>query len=524
MRIALLAWESKYSIAVGGLGEHVTELGAALCRRGHEVHVFTRIGDGQTGYDCIDGVHYHRCPFEPHPDFLVDNRRMCDSFIWHLAEAESYLNGPFDIVHGHDWLSVHALAQAKNRHGRPAVMTIHSTEYGRCGNQLCEGQSRRIREIEWEGTFVAERIICVSRALRDEVQALYSVPRDKTDVIYNGIDVRRFDTRINKRTARRRHAIGMDDPFVLFAGRMTRQKGPDILVEALPELLEHHPKAKFVFAGDGDLRSGLEQRATALGVAPATRFVGHRGGRDLVSLFKSADVVCVPSRNEPFGIVILEAWSARKPVVATLNGGPAEFVRHEDTGLTVTDDRRAIGRGVASVLSDRPMGRRMGRNGRREAESRFSWNIIAAATERVYQSVLDRRSDLRWQSDTQAEEVSGMARQRSGRAATTATKARPAPAKSKTAKTTAKSASKSTKSTRTTAKPIQTTRRSMPAADVVAQTPPTVEQIRQRAYEIYLARNCAPGDPVADWLQAEQELRDLRAAQAAPAKHRVQSR
>ena len=391
MRIALLSWESKHSVAVGGLAEHITELAAALCRQGHETHVFTRIGQRQSGYECVDGVHYHRCPFELHRDFLVENQRMCDSFIWHLAETESYLGVPFDIVHGHDWLSVRAMIQAKNEHGRPAVMTVHSTEFGRCGNQLFEGMSRRIREIEWEGTYVADRVICVSGALLKEVQDLYRPPPDKMHVIYNGIDVRRFDARVNTRSARRQYAVGLDEPMVLFAGRMTRQKGPDLLVDALPGLLGQHPRAKFVFAGDGDLRDGLEQRAAALGVAPATRFVGYRNGHELVSLFKTADMVCVPSRNEPFGIVILEAWSARKPVVATRNGGPAEFVEHENTGITVSDNRDSIGWGVGRVLGDKTDGRRMGRNGRREAEARFSWDIIAAATERVYQSVLNSR-------------------------------------------------------------------------------------------------------------------------------------
>ncbi len=393
MRIAFFYWESRYSIAVGGLAEHVTELAAALRQRGHEIHVFTRIGPKQTGYDCIDGVHYHRCLYETHSDFLVDNERMCNSFVWHLAETESYLKGSFDIVHGHDWLSVRAMTQAKNDRGRPVVMTMHSTEFGRCGNQLYEGQSRRIREIEWLGSYVAEGLVCVSGALRQEVQNLYSVPTDKTHVIYNGVDVKRFDARIDRRSTRRQYDIELNDPLVLFAGRLAWQKGPDILVEALPDLVRQHPRSKFVFAGDGYLRSEVERRVAALDVASATRFVGHRNGRELVGLFKSADLVCVPSRNEPFGIVILEAWSARKPVVATRNGGPAEFVAHEDTGLIVSGDHDSIGRGVGALLANKTMGRRMGRNGRREAEAAFTWNTIAATTEGVYRSILNRRSN-----------------------------------------------------------------------------------------------------------------------------------
>ena len=85
-----------------------------------------------------------------------------------------------------------------------------------------------------------------------------------------------------------------------------------------------------------------------------------RQAATLLGLFKTADMVCVPSRNEPFGIVILEAWSARKPVVATRNGGPAEFIRNEDTGVTVAAYHASIGEGVDVVLSDRTYGRRLG--------------------------------------------------------------------------------------------------------------------------------------------------------------------
>ena len=427
------------------------------------------------------------------------------------------------------------MTRVKNVHQRPVVMTIHSTEYGRCGNQLHDGISRTIREIEWEGTYVAERIICVSGALRSEVQNLYGVPADKIHVVYNGIDVSRFDARIDTRSARGRYAIAKDDPLVLFAGRMTRQKGPDLLVEALPGLLVDYPRAKFVFAGDGDLRGGLEQRAAALGIASATRFLGHRHGHELVGLFKSADLVCVPSRNEPFGIVILEAWSARKPVVATRNGGPAEFVKHGDTGLTVSDDRDAIGWGVGTVLADRTNGRRLGRNGRREAEARFSWDTIAAATERVYESCLSSRFGQQKASDHRLEEVSGMARERSNKVDGRTTKTRQPKGKtattnakstSKTAKPAGTTAAKANKSTRTSvarsakasrprAKTAPTTGRSTPSMMVGVGLELTHDEISRRAYEIYLARGRTPGDPMEDWLQAERDLRRLRAAQAA---------
>src|SRR3990172_10615051 len=149
MKIAMLSWESLPSIRVGGIAPHVTELAAALHNRGHEVHVYTRIADGQSGYDSIDGVHYHRCPFDSHAEFVTSMERMSDSLVWHLAEEQAFSGREYDVVHGHDWLVGPALRQLKNRHGRQVVVTIHSTEYGRCGNDLFwHGQSRRTRELE----------------------------------------------------------------------------------------------------------------------------------------------------------------------------------------------------------------------------------------------------------------------------------------------------------------------------------------------------------------------------------------
>jgi len=365
----MLSWESRYSIRCGGLAEHVTELGAALRRRGHDVHVFTRIAPGQVRYDCIDGAHYHRCPFEPHACFVTSTDRMCQSFIARVAEVEKFYDRPFDVVHGYDWLSVRGLVAAKNDRRSRTVLTMHSTEFGRSGNQLFDGQSRTIRDVEWEGTHVADRVICVSRALRDEVCRLYSVRDDKVSAVYNAVDVRRFDTHDDPDWVRRECRIDDRGPVVVFLGRLTWQKGPDLLVEAVPGLLHYHPEAEFIFVGDGDMRPSLEGRTAALGAGCAVRFLGWREGPEAVALLNSADVVCIPSRNEPFGIVVLEAWSARKPVVVTCNGGPAEFVRHGQTGLLVFVDKDSVGWGVGTALADRREARRMGRNGRREAET-----------------------------------------------------------------------------------------------------------------------------------------------------------
>jgi glycosyltransferase involved in cell wall biosynthesis len=185
---------------------------------------------------------------------------------------------------------------------------------------------------------------------------------------------------------RRHYTLTASDQVVLFSGRMAYQKGPDLLIESIPKILGEHPDAKFVFVGDGAMRWGCEERARWLGVERACRFLGYRSGDELVELYKASDAVCVPSRNEPFGIVVLEAWSAGKPVVVSQNGGPNEFVWHDVNGLKIYPDSGSVAWGVSRLLGDRPRARWMGRNGRMAAEVGFTWDAIADRTLSAYHS------------------------------------------------------------------------------------------------------------------------------------------
>lgn len=383
MRIAILSWESLHSISVGGLAVHVTELAASMERIGHEVHVFTRMGHNQQYYELIDGVHYHRCPFETHPDFIEEVNNMCQSFVYHVFQTEDFI-GPFDVIHAHDWLTVNAMACIKQERGRKTLLTIHSTEYGRCGNNFYGGASALIRQIERAGTYWADRVITVSHALNKEAMWMYEVPDWKTSVIYNGVNANPFDVWIDAGEIKSWYGIAPMDPMVMFAARMVQQKGPDLLVEAIPSILGYYPNAKFVFAGEGDMRSAVERRADELSVSHATRFLGFKTGRELIDLYKACDVVCVPSRNEPFGIVVLEAWSAEKPVVATKNGGTDEYIWHEVNGLKIDPTPDSIAWGLGTLCNNFEWARWMGHNGKITVEAAFNWEVVAERTLSIY--------------------------------------------------------------------------------------------------------------------------------------------
>jgi glycogen synthase len=383
MRVAFLAWESLHSIPVGGVAVHVTELAAALERQGHEVHVFTRMRGGQSSYERIHGVHYHRCQFKLHADFVEEIDDLCRSLVHHVFQTENF-TGAFDVVHAHDWLAGNAMIWIKQSRNRKTVLTIHSTEYGRSGNQFFNGRSRRVREQERAAIHWADRIITVSHSLKKEIMWMYEAPEWKISVIYNGVNVRDYDGWINPGEIKAGYGIGPMDPMVFFCGRVVYQKGPDVLVEAIPFILRYHPAAKFVFAGDGEMRQRVEDRAHQLRVAHATRFLGVRSGIELANLYKSCDTVCVPSRNEPFGIIVLEAWSAGKPVIVTRNGGPDEFVWHQVNGLKIYPNPDSVAWGIGTLFTNFEWARWMGRNGRVAAETAFSWDAVGNHVSQVY--------------------------------------------------------------------------------------------------------------------------------------------
>ena len=296
--------------------------------------------------------------------------------------------GKFDIVHGHDWHVVPALDEIKKARGRKIVFTLHSNQYGRDGNHFHDGKAAAIRGIEWYGTYIADRVIVATQTMKGESQWLHRIPEWKMRVVHNAVNFNKFNGWINPAEIKARYHIGPLDPTVLFVGRMTYQKGPDLLLEAIPDVLKDYPNAKFIFVGDGDMKGHLEWRAGQLGVSHAVRFTGYLPEHEKINLFKACDVVCVPSRNEPFGVVVLEAWSAGKPVIAMHGTGAGEIVWHEVTGLKVYHHPGSISWGIKKIFSDFERARWMGRNGRYAVENVFNWDRIADITLNVYKELV----------------------------------------------------------------------------------------------------------------------------------------
>ena len=384
MRIAMLSWESLYSVKIGGVAPHVSEISEALARRGHEVHVLSRRGEFDS-YDKINGVHYQRVDFDDTGDIVYQMDKMSNA-LYDRYEAVGKIFGRFDIVHGHDWHPILALNRIKKDFEIPYVLTMHSTEWGRNGNNFGYGISKEISHREWLGGYESSWIIVTTRRMMDELMWIYAIPSSKISIIPNGIITGKMRRCLDAGRVKEKYGIHPLSPVVLFCGRMSVQKGPDLLIEAIPRILNNRPDMKFIFMGEGDMRSQCEHRARELNVADACRFLGYISPSIKEELMNACDLICLPSRNEPFGVVVLEAWDACKPVVAT---EAVSIIRNFEDGLLAYIQPESIAWCINRLLGNPEEMRKLGLAGQSRIEAEFSWDRIAKRTEEVYNKALN---------------------------------------------------------------------------------------------------------------------------------------
>jgi alpha-maltose-1-phosphate synthase len=318
-----------------------------------------------------------------------------------------------DIVHCHTWYSHIAGCLAAPLTGARLVLTTHSLEPHRPwkAEQLGSAYNATVW-IEQTAYANADGVIAVSGAMKRDVQSLYGVQPDRVRVIHNGIDPDEYVPRSDPATLRR-YGIDPDIPFVLFVGRITRQKGILHLVRALPYVEGNVQVVLCAGAPDtpeiGREMAELVEQAKRESGARITWIPEMVPRQDIISLYAHADVFVCPSVYEPFGIINLEAMSCETPVVASAVGGIPEIVVHGETGLLVPFD--AVGDGSAEprdpqafskdlaaaineLLGDPHRLRTMSTASRERVVDEFSWRRIAELTRAFYQELLDRPA--RW--------------------------------------------------------------------------------------------------------------------------------
>lgn len=230
------------------------------------------------------------------------------------AQVARDLEGQFDVIHAHDWLTYYAGIAAKRVSGKPLVVHMHATEFDRSGEHV----NPQVYEIERAGMTEADRVIAVSNLTRNIVIEKYGIPASKVVTVHNAV---RFSAKQAQSQER-----GVNDKIVTFLGRITYQKGPDYFVEAAAKVLRKTRNVRFVMAGSGDMLKHIVRRVAKLGIADRFHFTGFLKGDEVQRMFALSDVYVMPSVSEPFGISPLEAMRSNVPVIISKQSGVAEVL------------------------------------------------------------------------------------------------------------------------------------------------------------------------------------------------------
>lgn len=394
MRVAMFSWEFPPK-SVGGLAQHVCDLTRALSALGVEIHLFTMGEPGIPEYEKVNGVNVHRViPYSvSSPDFTTWVAQFNVALL-ERAIAVFSENDRFQIVHAHDWLVAYAARALKHAYRIPLVATIHATEYGRnCG--LHNDTQRHISDVEWWLCYEAWRVICCSHYMRGELKYVFQVPDDKVVVIPNGVDTENFVQK-NNNISRNNYAA-QDEKIVFYIGRLVREKGVHVLLDAVPIILAQVPNTKFVISGKGPYLNELQNQASRLGIAGKIYFTGYIDDYTRNSLYSWADVAVFPSLYEPFGIVALEAMAARTPVVISDTGGLSEIVTHNFDGLKAyPGNPRSLADMILRILLNPQLAQQLQQNAYLKVKRQFNWRDIAAGTLDTYRRVWDEHRLTDW--------------------------------------------------------------------------------------------------------------------------------
>ena len=408
MRIAILTNEYPPHV-YGGAGVHVEYLTrelAALDPARHSVRVVC-FGDQavRSGALRVDGVQ----PPSEIPSQDPRHRKFLDTMLLDLLMSGALAD--VDVVHCHTWYTHLAGCLVKQLQGVPLVLTTHSLEPHRPWKAEQLGSAYQASSwVERTAYQNADGVVAVSNAMKHDVQSLYGVRPERVRVIHNGIDIHQYRPTPN-RDVLVEHGIDPDRPYILFVGRITRQKGIIHLVNAIRHV---QPGVQIVLcAGAPDTPEIAREMTAAVERARADSpnaivWIARMLPREtVIVLYTHAAIFVCPSVYEPFGIINLEAMACETPVVASAVGGIPEVVDHGETGLLVVPEvedpteveprhpeqfSRDLAAAVNVLLDDPARCASMARRARERVERDFSWTTIAERTLEFYQSLAAARA------------------------------------------------------------------------------------------------------------------------------------
>ena len=287
-----------------------------------------------------------------------------------LVLGEDGRRESFDVIHAHDWMTFPAALLLRERTGKPLVVHFHSSEPERRGPLA----SREVRAIEQAALDAAERVLCVSEASARTLRGHYAVERAKVRVLHNALSPL---AEVRKEEKAR--------PVVLYLGRLSEQKSPDVFLRAAARVAGRHPAASFVLAGEGELYPELKALAEELDLGERVRFTGFVSGEELARTYAGADVYVLSSAAEPFGISALEALSLGVPTIVPRGAGVTEVV--SSVLRFAPGDEADLAEKIVGLLERPALRSQLSAAGLREVK-KLRWDRPARALRGIYDEVI----------------------------------------------------------------------------------------------------------------------------------------
>ena len=277
----------------------------------------------------------------------------------------------FDVIHAHDWVTFLAGVKLKQITKKPLVVHVHITEFDKSGGLYADPY---IYNIEKFGMLQADKIITVSYKIKEACVSHYGINQDKIEVVHNAATSMK-DINIRKAPVK----------TVLFAGRITTQKGPQYFVEAAKKVLQIIQDVRFVMAGTGDLLPKMIDKVKNLGLEDKFVFTGFFTRDEAEHIFGSANVFVMPSVSEPFGLVPFESQLKRTPTIISKQSGISEVLKH---ALKVDFwDVDEMANKILALLHYTDLNEELSDKGFEEAKNN-TWQLPASKCLKIYKSVI----------------------------------------------------------------------------------------------------------------------------------------
>jgi D-inositol-3-phosphate glycosyltransferase len=391
----------------GGMNVYVVELSKRLAARNLSVEIYTRAtsSDLPPTVEAFPGVtvhHVHAGPFEGLTKAELPGQ-LC-VFAREVLRAEArHDQGWYDVVHSHYWLSGQVGALVRDRWSVPLVHSMHTMAKVKNESLAAGDTPEPMARVIGEEQVVeaADMLIANTDMEAKQLLELYDADPARVEVVHPGVDLGVFRP---MSSARSRLGLPEDAVVLMFAGRIQPLKAPDVLLRAVRSLLDRHPEIRsrlVVPVVGGPSGTGLEhpesmaQLAASLGIADVVRFVPPVAQSTLADWYAAATLVCVPSYNESFGLVAVEAQATGTPVVAAAVGGLGTVVRDGVSGLLVEGhDPEDYTRAMERIVLEPGLRAELAAGALTQAAS-FAWELTADRTLEVYEAAAaSMRDDL----------------------------------------------------------------------------------------------------------------------------------